>query len=191
YAVREEANRLLEQTDGASGSATTVPSGAVLVPTVGVGGHCLPKDGILLWWRRHESGADTRHSLILQSRIINDESPAQTVRLAEQRLGSLAGRRVALMGTAYRFDSEDTRNSPTLVLARQLQRAWASVILHDPYVKPDDRNLRGAGLEGVFTNDAAQALSQASLAIFCVGHGVYANDPEALLALAPRLEAIL
>lgn len=191
YAVREEANRLLEQSDGASGSATAVPSGAVLVPTVGVGGHCLPKDGILLWWRRHESGADTRQSLILQSRVINDESPAETVRLAEERLGPLKGKRVALMGTAYRFDSEDTRNSPTLVLAKRLQEAGASVILHDPYVKPDDQNLCGAGLEGVFTNDAAKALADAQLAIFCVGHGVYANDPRGLLELAPRLEAIL
>ncbi len=35
----------------ASADATVVPTGGVLVPTIGVGGHCLPKDGILLWWR--------------------------------------------------------------------------------------------------------------------------------------------
>ncbi len=43
--------------DDASADPSAVPTGALLVPTVGVGGHCLPKDGILLWWRRIEAKA--------------------------------------------------------------------------------------------------------------------------------------
>ncbi len=78
YAVRDAVNKRLAQTDRASNDATAVPSGGVLVPTVGVGGHCLPKDGILLWWRKIESGADTSQALILESRKINDASPAET-----------------------------------------------------------------------------------------------------------------
>ena len=182
YALRDSINTKLAQTDAASGSATAVPSGAILVPTVGVGGHCLPKDGILLWWRRHESGADTSRSLILTSRLINDESPAQTLALAERRFGSLDGARIALMGTAYRFDSEDTRNSPTLALAKLLQERGCEVRLHDPYVKPDDQNLKRYGLDGFFTQSADEALAGARLAIFCVGHAVYANDLKGLLA---------
>lgn len=59
YAVRDEVNSRIAQSDDASASATAVPIGGILVPMIGVGGHCLPKDGILLWWRRIESGADT------------------------------------------------------------------------------------------------------------------------------------
>ena len=45
-----------------------VPSGGLLVPTVGVGGHCLPKDGILLWWRAARGGVERSRSLILEAR---------------------------------------------------------------------------------------------------------------------------
>lgn len=190
YAVREAVNDRLRQQDGASSSATAVPSGAVLVPTIGVGGHCLPKDGILLWWRMQESGAATDSSLILQSRTINDESPAESIAHAEQFFGSLKNRRIALLGTAYRFDSEDTRNSPAITLARLLKAHGSSVILHDPYVKPDDQNLARAKLLVNFTNDSAHALRDAEFAIFCVGHGVYVNGLSDLMAQAPKLEGV-
>ncbi|MGE0315473.1 MAG: nucleotide sugar dehydrogenase [Lautropia sp.] len=191
YALRESVNRQLHQSDDAAASATAVPSGAILIPAVGVGGHCLPKDGILLWWRRHESGADTRRSLILGARQINDESPAQTIALAERAFGPIAGKRVALMGTAYRFDSEDTRNSPTLALARLLIDMGCSVRLHDPYVKPDDQNLQRRDLASHFTNDAAIALGDAQIAVFCVGHRVYADGLGAMLRAAPALEGLV
>ena len=191
YAVREAVNARLAQSDAASGSATAVPSGALLVPTVGVGGHCLPKDGILLWWRRIESGADTSNSLILESRRINDASPAATLTLAERDLGSLEGRRIALLGVAYRFDSEDTRNSPTLALARLLAARGIGFTLHDPYVRPGDQNLERAAMAERFTNDLGAALAVAELAIVCTGHGVYARDLAGLHAAAPKLSGIV
>ncbi|MEZ5657962.1 MAG: nucleotide sugar dehydrogenase [Burkholderiaceae bacterium] len=185
YSLRDEVNKALQQTDAASGSATAVPSGAILIPSIGVGGHCLPKDGILLWWRRHESGANTDGSLILRAREINDGSPAASIAHAERQFGSLDGKRVALMGVAYRFDSEDTRNSPTLSLARLLRDKGCAVRLHDPYVKGDDQNLRRTQLDDAFGNDAASVLADAEAVIFCVGHGVYERELEKLLAMAP------
>ena len=121
YAVREEVNRRLAQADEASANPTAVPSGGILVPTVGVGGHCLPKDGILLWWRAVEGGADASRSLILEARadqrcLTGRDDPARRARI----FGTLTGQPVAIMGAAYRFNSEDTRNSPSLVLARLL-----------------------------------------------------------------------
>ena len=56
YQVREKVNEMLFQTDLAKDKPNEVPSGGILIPTLGVGGHCLPKDGILLWWRKLESG---------------------------------------------------------------------------------------------------------------------------------------
>ncbi len=192
FALRDEVNQRLAQEDAASGNPTAVPVGGLLVPTVGVGGHCLPKDGILLWWRRLESGHDGQDSLILHARKVNDASPARTIALAERAFGDLSGRRVALLGTAYRFDSEDTRNSPTLVLARLLREKCASVTLTDPYVKPGDQNLLRTGLDPFFVADRDAALRGADVAFACTGHRVYADDiPGILAAAGPNLKGFV
>jgi UDP-N-acetyl-D-mannosaminuronic acid dehydrogenase len=59
YTLRDQVNERINQTDEASKNPNAVPSGGLLIPTIGVGGHCLPKDGILLWWRRIENQEDT------------------------------------------------------------------------------------------------------------------------------------
>jgi UDP-N-acetyl-D-mannosaminuronic acid dehydrogenase len=190
YEVRDAVNRRLAQSDGASSDPNAVPSGGLLVPTVGVGGHCLPKDGILLWWRTLESGADASRSLILESRRINDESPAETLRLAERAFGPMAGRTVALLGAAYRFNSEDTRNSPTFPLAHLLMERGCRVTIHDPHVKPLDQNVVGQGLRDYFTNDLDKALAGAEVVFFCTAHREYVATAEALLIadeLRPKL----
>ncbi len=163
----------------------------MLVPTVGVGGHCLPKDGILLWWRAVEAGEDTSRSLVLHARRINDASPAATLALVERAFGPVAGRSLALLGAAYRFNSEDTRNSPTLTLARLCLDAGARVTLHDPYVYPTDQNLRRASLEGHFTRDLDAAVADADLLVMCTAHRVYLDGREALLAAAPRAVGVV
>jgi len=191
YKVRDAVNGLLEQRDEASSDPNAVPSGGLLVPTVGVGGHCLPKDGILLWWRAIESGRDTSRSLILASRGINDASPAATIALAERHFGPLAGEPVAVMGAAYRFNSEDTRNSPSLVLARLLIERGCTVTIHDPFVKPDDQNLLKFGLESRFASDLAAAVSGARYLFFCTAHRGYADGRAKVLSLAPRLRAVV
>ena len=190
YALRDRVNARLAQADGASDDPNAVPSGGLLVPTVGVGGHCLPKDGILLWWRALEAGVRSDRSLILEARRINDESPAYTLGLAERAFGPLAGRPVAILGAAYRFNSEDTRNSPTLVLATLLQAAGARVRLHDPYVKPDDQNLARARLAPVFTRDLAAALADAEVAIVGTAHHDYL-DAGPIRSAAPHLRGIV
>ncbi len=191
FALRREVNARIEQADAADADPNAVPSGGVLVPTVGVGGHCLPKDGVLLWWRAIEAGEDTSRSLILAARRINDASPAETLALAERHFGSLRGRAVALLGTAYRFNSEDTRNSPTIALALLLQRAGARVTLHDPHVHPTDQNLARAGLAGSFTRDLTAAVAGAEVLLVCTAHREYLDGREALLAAAPTAVGVV
>jgi len=191
YALRDRVNAQLAQQDMASDDPNVVPSGGLLVPTVGVGGHCLPKDGILLWWRALEAGLDTNRSLILEARRINDASPAETLALAERKFGSLAGRAVALLGAAYRFNSEDTRNSPTLVLAKLLRERGASVTLHDPYVHATDQNLKAAGLTSAFTRELVQAVETAEVVFLCTGHRDYLDRRDELLAAAVRAVCVV
>ena len=176
YEVRRQCNEQIGQTDRASADPGAVPTGALLIPTIGVGGHCLPKDGILLSWRRLERDAGESQSMFLESRRINDEAPAESIRLAERTFGSLDGRRVALMGTAYRFDSEDTRNSPTLTLAQLLLAKGCRVSLHDPYVRHGDQNLERTRLEPHFTQDVSAAVGDAEYLFFCTAHRTYLDE---------------
>jgi hypothetical protein len=137
-----------------------------------------------------EAGQDVKSSLILEARRINDLSPAEAVRLMEARFGPLEGRAVALLGTAYRFNSEDTRNSPSLALAQLLIKKRCEVRLHDPYVKQNDQNLAKFGLEGIFSNDLDEALGSAEYVVFCTAHGSYSEEKEKIIGAAPHLRGV-
>ncbi|MBT4730209.1 MAG: nucleotide sugar dehydrogenase, partial [Bacteroidetes bacterium] len=176
YHLRDEINKKLAQADDASNDPNAVPSGGILVPMVGVGGHCLPKDGILLWWRRIESGFDTSNSLIINSRVINDESPAETINLFERNFEKIDGKKVAILGAAYRFNSEDTRNSPSIQLALQLQAKGCDVIIQDPYVKTDDQNLEKFGVSNIFTNDLENAVKNVDYIFMATAHKIYFEE---------------
>ena len=190
YEVRRQCNEQIGQTDRASADPGAVPTGALLIPTIGVGGHCLPKDGILLSWRRLERDAGESESMFLESRRINDEAPAESIRLAEGTFGSLDGRRVALMGTAYRFDSEDTRNSTTLTLAQLLLAKGCRVSLHDPYVRHGDQNLERTGLEPHFTQDVSAAVGDADYLFFCTAHRTYLDEWDGIRRQALSVQGV-
>lgn len=186
YKVREKVNQKLNQTDLSSYNPNVVPAGGMLIPTIGVGGHCLPKDGILLWWRKFEKREDSNNSLIMLSREINNNSPLKAIQFAEESFGSLKGKKVALLGAAYRFNSEDTRNSPTLTLANELLSHGCNISIHDPYVKSSDQNLIKYKLLSYFTSDIEASLKEAEYLIFCTAHQIYFTEFEKITSLASK-----
>jgi UDP-N-acetyl-D-mannosaminuronic acid dehydrogenase len=185
--VRRRVNARLAAESGTS----SPPCGGLLVPTVGVGGHSLPKDGVFLWWRAIESGTMPAHSLILEARRINDESPAQVLALVERFSGSVTGRSIALLGVAYRADSNDARNSPTLALAQLLVARGAQVSLHDPHVSAADPHLLRSGLADRFHRDPADALATADVVVMCVPHQEYLRGGKRWLAHAQRARSVI
>jgi nucleotide sugar dehydrogenase len=178
--LRDQVNDVLEWGDCVSWNPATIPTGALLLPTVGVGGQALPRDGVLLWWRALEANQPSRNSIFLAARSVNDASPASVVRRARLDLGPLDGRRVAVLGAAYRANSAGTRNSQSLVLAGLLRDSGADVVVHDPLVVASDDNVARHGLAERFTPDLEAALRHASVVFVATGHRVYHD-------LSPRL----
>lgn len=190
YKVREKVNQLLDQADHANDRPNEVPSGGILIPTLGVGGHCLPKDGILLWWRKLETTTQTPESLILESRKINNQSPTLTFQQAEKAFSDIRNKKIALLGVAYRFNSEDTRNSPTLELANYLRDNGINYIMHDPYVKSDDQNILKYNQQDYLTRDLNEALKDAEIILMCTAHKEYLDLREKIIS-TDRLQGLM
>ncbi|MEO6526471.1 MAG: nucleotide sugar dehydrogenase [Gemmatimonadaceae bacterium] len=187
FALRRQVNARLAQERGMKDA----PCGGLLVPRVGVGGHGLSKDGVLLWWSALERGINPAHSLILEARRINDEAPAQVVTLIERFSGPVRNRELALLGVAYRPDSSDARNSPTLALARHLIDRGALVRMHDPHVSAADGHLMRAGMSAHFHRDMADALVSAEVVVVCVAHREYLAGGTPWLPHAQRLRTVI
>jgi UDP-N-acetyl-D-glucosamine dehydrogenase len=113
-------------------AAATKPFGfAPFYPGPGIGGHCIPVDPFYLSWRAKQFDRPTR--FIELAGEVNEAMPAFVVRTVEQALGTLAGKKVLLLGIAYKRDVDDLRESPALTIFSLLQSAGATVAYNDPY----------------------------------------------------------
>ncbi|ASJ12269.1 UDP-N-acetyl-D-mannosamine dehydrogenase [Thermococcus thioreducens] len=123
--------------------ANTHPRVKIHVPGIGVGGHCLPKDPHLLVWP-----AERDFGLIRLAREINDSMPLLTRELLFNALheANVPPNRavVAVLGLAYKGNSDDTRNSPALAFIGAIRDDVAEVRTYDPFVGGTHKNLEAA-----------------------------------------------
>lgn len=100
---------------------------------VGFGGGCLPKDIRALRARAAELGVDQSVRFLAEVDDINLRRREHTVQLAVQQLGgSVHGRDIAVLGTAFKPESDDVRDSPALDIAARLHSMGAEVHVYDP-----------------------------------------------------------
>lgn len=100
---------------------------------VGFGGGCLPKDIRALRARAAELGVDQSVRFLAEVDDINLRRREHTVQLAVQQLGgSVHGRDIAVLGTAFKPESDDVRDSPALDIAARLHSMGAEVHVFDP-----------------------------------------------------------
>ncbi|WP_040162183.1 UDP-glucose dehydrogenase family protein [Nigerium massiliense] len=100
---------------------------------LGFGGGCLPKDIAALSARANELGVTVLSELIGAVQDINADQRREIADLAIEALGGDAtGRRVGVLGAAFKPGTDDTRNSPALTVATMLADAGASVRVFDP-----------------------------------------------------------
>jgi UDPglucose 6-dehydrogenase len=100
---------------------------------LGFGGGCLPKDIRAFMARAGELGADQALTFLREVDSINMRRRVRMVDLAREECGgSIVGRKIALLGAAFKPDSDDVRDSPALSVAAQMQLQGAQVTVTDP-----------------------------------------------------------
>lgn len=110
---------------------------------VGFGGGCLPKDIRAFMARAGELGADQALTFLREVDHINLRRRARMVDLAREACGgTLIGKRVAVLGAAFKPNSDDVRDSPALDVAQAARAAGARVTVHDPKAIPAARATR-------------------------------------------------
>jgi len=114
------------------------PRTHLLMAGPGVGGSCLTKDPYIFL---QAGGNLPEKSLILWARMINDRMPTHVVELVADALReagkSLSGSKIAVLGYAFKGNTDDTRNTPVAPLVDLLHNGGASTCIYDPYVRMD------------------------------------------------------
>ncbi len=109
---------------------------------IGFGGGCLPKDIRAFMARAGELGASHALTFLREVDSINMRRRARMMELTREVVGgSLIGARVAVLGAAFKPDSDDVRDSPALNIAGQIQLQGASVTVYDPKAMDNSRAL--------------------------------------------------
>ena len=108
---------------------------------LGFGGGCLPKDIRAFMARAGELGADQALTFLREVDAVNMRRRERVVDMAREELGSLIGRRITVLGAAFKPNSDDVRDSPALAVAGQLSLAGAAVRVFDPEAMDNARRV--------------------------------------------------
>ncbi len=143
----------------------------------GFGGSCFPKDVKALAAHAKAAGVDAP---ILNGALkINEEQPG---RFIEPVLWALdRGAKVTVLGAAFKPNTDDVRESPTLRIVPPLVEAGMQVVLHDPIALDNAKDLLGDGLR--YEADLDEALAGADAVVLVTSWADYADLPARLAAM--------
>lgn len=97
---------------------------------IGFGGFCFPKDLEAFYWISKQKGYD--FSLLKSVSDVNDSQRAWVQRQIESELWNLPGKKVGILGLAFKPHTDDLRFAPSLDIIKSLQAQGVSVAVHDP-----------------------------------------------------------
>ena len=156
--------------------------GRFLHAGLGFGGGCLPKDIRAFMARAGELGVDQALSFLKEVDAINLRRRARMVDLAREELGgTFAGARVAVLGAAFKPNSDDIRDSPALDVAAAVQLAGATVTVFDPAAMDNARRVHP---ELGYASSAVEAATGADVVLHLTEWQEFRSmDPAALSAV--------
>src|SRR5215211_5366882 len=127
---------------------------------IGFGGSCFPKDVTAL---KQLAGNSGYHFQLLNAVIeVNELQKRRVISKLQKHLGSLVGKEIALLGLAFKPNTDDMREASSLVLSSRLQGAGARVRAYDPVAEEEARKL----IPGVtFASSAAEAVAGADAVV--------------------------
>lgn len=158
-------------------AASTKPFGYLrFTPGPGVGGHCLPIDPSYLSWQVKRSLGQTFRFVELANEV-NEHMPDYVVRrltvaLNEREL-AVRGRRILVLGLAYKKNTGDDRESPSTRVVELLQELGADVVAADPHVQPGHSR---AGIEVDRVELTPDEVRSADAVVLLVGHDAFDLD---------------
>jgi len=143
-----------------------------LFPGIGYGGSCFPKDVQALQRSGKQIGYDFQ---ILDSVItVNDEQKTVLSKpIKDYFKGNLKGVKIALWGLAFKPDTDDIREAPSLYMIEKLTDEGASITAYDPEAMPNVSKLLGHRIS--FAKDMYSALENADALLICTEWGAFRN----------------
>lgn len=155
---------------------------------IGFGGGCLPKDIRAFMARAEELGVGSAVDFLADVDAVNLRRRERVVQLAERELGSLKGKKVLVLGAAFKPDSDDLRDSPSIAVAKLLLGAGAEVVIHDPISL---ENVRAQHPEFATEQDLVAAATDAELLVLATEWQEYREfNPETLARVVKNLLVI-
>jgi len=156
-----------------------------LSPGLGFGGGCLPKDVRAFRATATSLGVDSVVSLLTTVDTINQGRRDRVVALARETAGgSLSGKRVAVLGVAFKPNSDDIRDSASLAVCTRLAAEGAIVSVHDPVAMPNAARIQ-PGLR--YAPSVSEVAEGADLVLHLTEWSDYqAIDPAALARVVAR-----
>lgn len=174
------ASRYLTAPAASPGESVTVELASFFLAGCGFGGSCLPKDVSALV----AAGRDVGLQMPLLTAVleVNQQRADRIVQILASELGQLRGRRIAVLGLAFKPDTSDVRESPAFPLIKRLLGEQAAVTAHDPVVAASA--LAAAELDGAaFSDDLRDLLTRVDAAVLVTSWPEYQVLPEILNAL--------
>jgi UDPglucose 6-dehydrogenase len=165
------------------GERVRAPISSFIEAGCGFGGSCLPKDVNALIAHGRRAG---RPMALLQAVMdVNASQPDELIALLRRNLGSIQGATVAVLGLAFKPDTDDVRESPAIPVVRRLVEEGARVRVHDPVASAaakelfDDRKVSGH-------DDLSTALSRVDAVVLVTRWEHYRELPRLFAELDPQ-----
>lgn len=142
-----------------------------LMAGCGFGGSCFPKDVKALYSAAKEAGYDSK--ILKATLVVNETQPVRVVEALSDLLGKMDGKKIAILGLAFKPDTDDMREAPSIRIINELLDQGAEIIATDPVAIPNARKIFGNKIS--YAQEISETLSGADAVAIVTEWNQYKN----------------